>query len=67
MKKVFKYLSLIIVSTLIMISGTLVVNAASASISVTSGTSRIVVGKELAVTEGLWSDLWELERPLGRV
>ena len=50
MKKIFKYLSLIIVSTLIMISGTIVVNAASASISITSGTSRIVVGKEFKVT-----------------
>ena len=50
MKKLFKYLSLIIVSTLIMISGTIVVNAASASISITSGTSRIVVGKEFKVT-----------------
>ena len=50
MKKIFKYLNLIIVSTLIMISGTLVVNATSASISVTSGTSKIVVGKEFTVT-----------------
>ena len=50
MKKIFKYLSLIIVSTLIMISGTIFVNAASASISITSGTSRIVVGKEFKVT-----------------
>lgn len=50
MKKIFKYLNLFIVSTLIMISGTLVVNAASASINIISGTSRIVVGKEFTVT-----------------
>lgn len=50
MRKTFKYLNLLIVTTIIMISSTLVVNAASATISVNSGTSKIIVGKEFTVT-----------------
>lgn len=50
MNKIFKILSGIVVGVSLLFINTSTINAASASISVTSGTSKIVIGKSFTVT-----------------